>query len=271
MPTKQIKRVTNAGESLDRIDDYGWESAAPGIPNRVKRDFDLRDKNRWFAKVEDQGQEGSCVGRAIADALWFHWLKAGIVKSTSRRYRPSYRYIWIASKEMDNAVSEPTTMIPTAGTFIKCGLSILRKFGCPMKSVLPDSGKPTRLSRADFMQRAALGKIKSYHSVNPHAEGLDSEAITYWIKNQGPVITRLSPDRQFMSAKGKNQVLDNYRYGSNIGGHALLVIGYRRVNGHRQYLLKNTYGSRWGYRGCVWVAEEYARAALTESYGILFQ
>jgi hypothetical protein len=50
------------------------------------------------------------------------------------------------------------------------------------------------------------------------------------------------------------------------GDHAVAVVGYRWANGQRQFLLHNSWGTDWGERGFVWIAEPNLRRHFTSAY-----
>lgn len=52
--------------------------------------------------------------------------------------------------------------------------------------------------------------------------------------------------------------------GSVAGGHALMLAGYRTVDGLRWYRLENSWGPGWGDNGGCWIAEAYLQQLLTE-------
>jgi len=59
-------------------------------------------------------------------------------------------------------------------------------------------------------------------------------------------------------------VIDRYG-GGMFGGHAVVIAGYDEDG---NFLVKNSWGRRWGNRGFIWVSENYAKAAFNESYGV---
>jgi Papain family cysteine protease len=58
--------------------------------------------------------------------LRWHFVNAGRV---GRDELLSPRFIWMASKETDQFITEPTTFIETEGTSLKAALDLARKFG----------------------------------------------------------------------------------------------------------------------------------------------
>ena len=258
-------RILNAHPSQGAEND--WNSADALTKAAPPASINLTDDLSWWRRAEDQRQTGSCVGHAVGAVLWRHAVLSGMAKNYGRSHKPSYRYIWEASKEMDQWTYYPTTMLEWGGTYIKTALDVLRKHGTVPDRVYPMHRESrVTMQEGPFNALASKLKIKAYFAVRP--EGKEGPAFgTYqeWLAQQGPIVTRLTTDSSFRNARRRTAHLRHYDKGSAHGGHAVVVCGY---DGDGNYLVKNSWGSRWGDRGYVWVSPEYAREAFTESYGI---
>lgn len=259
-------KVLNAFESRDQENDWtipGQAFSEYQIPGKL----DLRRKvsSRW-SRPFDQGQTGSCVGQAVAKALWWHLLSKRKVPSARQRYVPSVRYLWMAPKEFDVWEAYPSTMLQQSGTYIKSSLDILRKHGCPPDKILPFDSPGSMLSDSEFNKTADRYKIKAYRATSPYGEGFGYEGFKWWLSNRGPIVARLNVDHQFMTARRNSPILETYKKAHPYGGHAVLIVGYDKND---NFLVMNSWGYQWGNdKGCQWVSRDYARAAFTESYGI---
>lgn len=265
---KNLKRVMNVEPSPDRGFDWPWSRAKKPKKPTLKRGVDFRGSMPlWGARVEDQKDTGACVGHAAGTVLWYHWMKEGVY-GLSSKFKPSYRYLWMASKEMDPFVDYPSTMIEGDGTYIKSVVDVMRKFGCLLSSDLSMSGKLSRLASSTFNEKAKRGSIASYYALTS-GSGSSKQSFKYWLSNHGPIITRLNIDDGFVNpSKREDFVLERYT-GAKYGGHAVVIAGYRVRGGRAEYLVKNSYGKRWGNKGYLWVSDAYANLAFTESYGIV--
>lgn len=255
--------VFNLSESTNPESDWTIEHAIEaGIVPRTGTLPPTKDlRERWW-KIYNQENTGACVGFSSAyGVLWWHYLKKQMIPSSSSRYRPSARFIWMASKEMDQDTTFPTTFLDQGGTRIKQALDIARKYGCVADSAIPM--KIQQFPRAKvqaFYLKAGDLKIKSYVNL-----GRNPEHWKRWLAFQGPILTRLVPDDQFMSATKKSDVR-SYRFpGLRRGGHAVCLAGYDS----NRFLIRNSFGTKWGDRGYLWVGREYAEEALTEAYGVV--
>jgi hypothetical protein len=51
-------------------------------------------------------------------------------------------------------------------------------------------------------------------------------------------------------------------------GHAVVLAGYRTVNGRKQFLIHNSWGESWGDRGYAWISEDMVRSQLRYAYRV---
>jgi len=229
----------------------GLLAARPAIPPSR----DLRES--WWT-IGDQKSTGSCVGWASTDSVvrW-HFVKANRLP---RPQRLSPRFVWMASKETDTFVSQPTTFIESEGTSLKAALDIARNFGAVHDSVLPF--EPMKLylgSSQTFYALAAQLKIASYFNL-----GTKVNNWRIWLANNGPVLTRLNVDETWDNAAAAGGKLDIYQPETARGGHTIALVGYTRD----RFIVRNSWGTGWGDRGFGYASIAYAQAAFSEAYGI---
>ena len=256
---RRVKRILNCLPSQDQEQDWsivhakdaGVMAAAPKIPATK----DLRAP--WW-KISDQGSTGSCVGWASADAvLRWHFVKAGRLAKTERL---AVRFQWMAAKETDAFTSQPTTFIDSDGTSLKAALDIARRYGAVKGNVLPfESGKLYGGDVKSFYALAAQLKINAYFNL-----GRDLTAWKAWLASKGPLLVRLDVDATWDDAPNTKGNLDVYRPKTVRGGHAVALVGYTPD----RFIVRNSWGTRWGDKGFGYASSAYAQAAFTESYGV---
>ena len=257
--TKPVKRILNCIPSRETERDWrvenargaGLLAARPVIPSS-------RDLRETWWKIGDQGGTGSCVGWATADSvLRWHFVKG---KRLGKNELLSPRFIWMASKETDPFVSQPTTFIETAGTSLKSALDIARKFGAVRDSVLPfGSGALYPDDAMTFYALAAQLKIASYFNL-----GTNPANWRMWLATHGPIQTRLDVDATWDNASATNGKLDVYQPNTTRGGHAVALVGYTPD----RFIVRNSWGTTWGDKGYGYASLRYAQAAFTEAYGV---
>jgi hypothetical protein len=227
-------------------------AAAPAVPSSR----DLRDDTWW--KIGDQGDTGSCVGWATADSvLRWHLVQAGRL---ARNQRLSPRFQWMAAKETDQWVAQPTTFIESDGTSLKAALDVSRKWGAVRDVVLPfSSGKLYSGEVATFYAIATQLKIAAYFNL-----GTDPADWRTWLAGSGPILTRLDVDSTWNNATATKGKLTTYRPSTAEGGHAVALVGYTPT----AFIVRNSWGTGWGDKGYAYASNAYAKRAFTESYGV---
>lgn len=261
IPTS-AKHVFNCTESYAQHRDWTLKKAkALGLSARKQKvppAVDLREP--WWT-IGNQGCTGSCVGWAIADSLLrYHFVKAGKLRTTER---VSVRYIWMAAKETDRVCAYPTTFIDDAGTSAKAALRVVTKFGALKTSVLPFDGRLVRLKERNFLQVAGRLKVKAYFNLCRTQTG-KLHRFKEWLAFHGPILTRLKCDSSWNTIQ-KDGHLKTYDRKRTSGGHAVSIVGYTP----NCFIIRNSWGTRWGDRGFAYASYEYAKDAFHEAYGIV--
>lgn len=215
--------------------------------------IDLRQP--WW-KIRDQGKTGACVGFATADGVlrWQYTMKKMMRETES----PSPRFIWMANKETDDLTRYPTTFIEQAGTSTKLALGIAQKYGCVPEHMLPMDGTLSKLPANVFFSIAAQFRITAYYNL-----GLNLDHWRAWIAHAGPVLTRLDVDTSWKKATAADGKLKAYDDSKQFGGHAVCLVGYTKEH----FIVRNSWGSKWGDKGFAYASNEYTARAFTEAYG----
>jgi hypothetical protein len=254
-----VPRILNCVPSIDADHDWRIEHAvAAGLVAAVPIPAAKDLREAWW-KIGDQGATGSCVGWATADSvLRWHFVKAGKIQKSEQL---SPRFIWMAAKETDEFVTQPTTFVESEGTSLKAALDIGRKYGALKDSVLPFASGALFQGKAQALYAiAAQLKIASYINL-----GRDPATWRQWLATNGPILTRLNCDTAWMQAKQTGGVLTTYDPMSNLGGHAVALVGYDQT----RFIVRNSWGTTlWGDAGFGYASNAYAGAAFTEAYGV---
>lgn len=260
MSNENIERILNCVPSRKTEKDWAlnnaMEAGVLAAPQSLPASRDLREP--WW-QVGDQGDTGSCVGWATADGLLrWHFVKAGWL---SENERLSTRFIWMAAKETDEYVSQPTTFIDTYGTSLKAALDIALKYGCVRDNILPFASEKLYKGGVEtFYAMAAQLKIASYFNL-----GTDVANWKKWLATNGPILTRLEVDDTWNRAPVTGGRLDEYHPSTATeGGHSVALVGYTSD----RFIVRNSYGATWGDKGFGYASLHYAQAAFTEAYGI---
>jgi hypothetical protein len=257
--TRQPKRILNVKPSPKAEEDWTFDhaveadivGAAPAIPT-------TKDLRATWWKINDQEATGSCVGWATADGLLrWHFVSAGRVQ---RNELLSPRFVWMASKETDQYITQPTTFIETEGTSLKSALDVARKFGAVRDNVLPfKDGTLYQGDTQSFYALASQLKILSYFNVGTNLTNWKT-----WLATKGPILTRLDVDATWDAATDNGGNMDDYKPNTTRGGHAVAIVGYKQD----RFIVRNSWGTGWGDKGFGYASLAYAQEAFTEAYGI---
>ncbi len=252
------KRILNCIPSRDTERDWRFEHAVGAGLVAALAIPPTKDLRATWWTIGNQEETGSCVGWASADSV----IRWHLVKDNrlGKAERLTPRFIWMASKETDQYVSQPTTFIETEGTSPKSALDVARKFGTVPDSILPfASGKLYPGEARTFYAIAAQRKIASYVNL-----GRSLDNWRTWIATNGPVLARLDVDTTWDNALATKGNLDVYKANETRGGHAVALVGYKPG----RFIVRNSWGTDWGDKGFGYASLEYAQAAFTESYGV---
>jgi C1A family cysteine protease len=252
----QLAAIPAARRSRETENDYGPEKAhladAP-LPDTV----DLRQD--WHA-VPDQGHTASCVGWTVADSLLrWHLVKDGKLGPDQRL---SARHVWMAAKETDQREAYPSTFLEQDGTSLKAGLDVVRKFGAVLESELPWDGLAAG-SPEDYYRSAKSRRIMAYFNLGD--DSVPDRRVHFpewrkWLARSGPVVVLIKLDRHVPAAR-----LDTFDPDSVTGSHAAALFGY----GPDHFLLRSSWGPRWGEAGYARMSLDYTANAVIESYGVM--
>jgi C1A family cysteine protease len=230
--------------------DYMYAAASAG--KTLPRLVDLRDQ---CPSVYRQGKLNCCTGNAIAAAIAFDQRLQGI-----KQFRPSRLFIYYNERVLEGTVNED------AGARIRHGIKAVAKLGAP-----PEPLWPYHIKRfADRPSRAAYAAAKkdlvtAYFRVPQklsHMRACLAEGF--------PFVFGFLAAPALESAKvARSGVLPMPRAGDKpIGHHVVLAVGYD--DSKRRFIVRNSWGRRWGKKGYYFMPYDYlTRANLSSDFWTL--
>jgi Papain family cysteine protease len=264
-------RLLNVEPSPAREDD--WPARKDGVleDTRPAPERDLREGRPWF-KVQNQGQTGSCVGFALADAvLRWQLTERGRLEPTQRL---SARFIWMASKEIraqrlairaqQLAPEEwwPSTFLEEAPTNVKDALDVVRRYGAVRREMLPWNGRLNRGPVQRFFERADKFRIAAYHSLDDTNPVQRELQWRQWIDQHGPVLLTVKADLNLIDGESP---LQRFRPRKEPFLHACALVGYDADG----FVIRNSWGTGWGDAGDIVATSRWLDRAAEESYGVV--
>ena len=150
-------------------------------------------------------------------------------------------------------------------TSLRCAASRLHPSAFRLLAVLASAGTYMELLRGIAAAAGLQHRVTSTVTLTTTIRdlGRDPERWRAWISNQGPVLVRLVVDRTWERATAAGGELDRYREDTSGGGHAACLVGYTRTH----FIVRNSWGQRWGDGGFAYASDAYAASAFGEAYG----
>jgi C1A family cysteine protease len=261
--SREAHRVCNVVPSRKTETDWHMKHAVQAgaikaPPATLPANVDLRAS--WW-DIGDQESTGSCVGWGSTDGVArYHFVKAGRL---GKKEKLSPRFTWMGSKETDEFVDRPETMIEEAGTSLKAAVDVLRKYGAVPETLLPFHITSAMYGGNEdtFYATAATRKILSYFNLKRNFTRWRG-----WLAAHGPILVALSVDATWDGATATGGLLDTFQPATVRGGHAVCLVGYRSDG---RFIVRNSWGTLWGDNGFAYASEAYIKGAFfTESYGV---
>ena len=212
------KYILNAGEALDNPDVMAVEADTFR--------YDATYIVPTIPYVEDQGQQGSCVGFGTSSAWSQH-----LGLTSSNRVSPSWVYNQILVNGCDG------------GSLVEYGLNLLQSKKAMSLLEMPyDDSICTPTNPAE----GTIPTLTSWAMLT-----LTVDNLKYHLYNYGALAMRLTVKKDFYDFTG-NAVYDNSG-GKIYGGHAMYVIGWDDTKltdtGYGAFKIRNSWGPSWGIYG----------------------
>jgi len=234
-----------------KIQRYGW---IPDLPDRRDHLFAAvpaavsvlpprADLSAGCPPVYDQGDLGSCTAQAIAAAFHFDLVKRGDADA----FTPSRLFIYYNERVIEGTVDED------AGAMLRDGIKCVAKQGGPREKLWPYSIRKFRTKPSAAVYRdAELHQVLLYQRVPRTLDQFRGCLAAGY-----PFVLGFSVYESFEGqAVAKSGDLPMPRpTESMVGGHAVLAVGYDDRT--RRFLLRNSWGPRWGRRGYFTMPYEY--------------
>jgi len=185
--------------------------------------------------VYDQGQLGSCTANAIAGAIQFDRLK----QQLAQVFVPSRLFIYYNERATEHTVDSDS------GAQIRDGIKSVAKLGdCPETewpyTIAKFKTRPSPKCYADALQY----RVVSYQRLTPVLSQLKGclasgypfvFGFTVYESFESPQVARTG----HASLPGSGE--------RAIGGHAVVGVGYQDAK--QWFIVRNSWGSRWGLKG----------------------
>lgn len=251
---------------LSPLDKLSTEPLGPkGLHEQVDGDVLLRlmkESSRDFntyseailpekTPISNQGGIGSCVANAMCDGLE---ILQGIHGDEVQQLSRLSLYYWSRCLHRGQHQDEGT-YIHTAAQQLKT-MGVLLEQDWPYIEANVNKGPPNHLiiAASDNRLEGAI-PLRKRDGVLDECESL--------IRAGCPILFSTQITREDFQDPSPGKVLD-VPVGAIWGGHAILCTGVRiTLQGARQFLIRNSWGSGWGDNGHIWVTDRYVDRSVT--------
>jgi C1A family cysteine protease len=230
---------------ITSMEPLGAKEALPTMATRKEKRLDYSSE---MLPVRNQGEEGSSVAFAFAEALEFQ-----IKKKLKQKVVISPRFIYYLARKRDG------TLQMDAGTTLQSAISALKSTGAVPEEAWPYKAGAFQDEPPDAVEHARHYRIKSSVRVN-NIEEIKSALETY-----GPLVTGITI---YQSAFGPDVAKTGCfplpaASESAVGGHALCIVGYD--DDEKLLKAKNHWGAGWGDGGYAYIPYAYAERFLSDT------
>ena len=228
---------------------YGWKPDLPdhrdslygalrAIPARLPRSVDLRP---LCSPVENQGNLNSCSGNALAGALEFLEKKDKVPFM-----RLSRLFIYYNGRAVEHRTHSDS------GATIRDGIKTLVKQG-----VCPENRWPYLQSKVLVKPVPACYKEALQHQITSYHRLETLNQMRACLAEGYPFVFGFSVYESFESRQvAKTGVAPMPKPDEHlVGGHAVVAVGYN--DSEKRFLLRNSWGVKWGMKGYFTMAYEY--------------
>ena len=226
---------------------YGWRR--PTTPHRGVRlalsaaDLDglpaAADLREAMPEVYDQGPLGSCTGQAVGGGLAYLSRRVGVDVA------PSRLALYFDGRAARGHVLEDD------GAVLVDVVSAASIRGFAGEDLWPYEVERFAASpSAAYRERALHTRL-----VNVEALAHDLGSLLATLAAGYPIVFGVEVFESFERVDTGGVVPMPERDERELGGHAMLAVGYDRESGH--FLVRNSWGEDWGARGYCWMPFDY--------------
>jgi len=214
-----------------------------------------------YTPISDQGPTSTCVANAVCDSCE---ILLGAEHGEGRVVQLSRLFLYWVARKTHEATGEDK------GTYIKAATWQLQELGVPEEKYFPFSTKLEVLTSSPPLEAFTIAsENRVTGSLSITAAGAQRlEQIETSIRADHPVVFATTVDTPFMQFRGRDVV--GPPTALIRGSHAMIVTGVRHAKtGSREFLIRNSWGSNWGYQGHAWVTESFLGRRETSDLWVL--
>ncbi|AET67679.1 cysteine protease [Desulfosporosinus orientis DSM 765] len=225
----------------DQHDERDYLYARLPIRKDLPSEIDLRS---GCSPVVDQGELGSCTANAIGSGLR-EYLE---IKNMQTNVPLSRLFLYYHERLLEGTVDEDS------GAEIRDGIKVLKKLGICSEALWPyEVSQFTVAPSAEAETEAGRFKIDSYQRLRTIYDVQRCLAEGY------PVVMGMSVYESFESDRvAQSGIVPSPRAGEEVlGGHAMLIVGYKKMGLRQCFIVRNSWGESWGDKGYCYIPAKF--------------
>jgi C1A family cysteine protease len=254
-----------AGLAVRTQQRYGWRPDTPDMRDhllavapakKLPASVSLRSQ---MPPVYDQGELGSCTANSIGAILELNERKQGEKDAAT----PSRLFIYYNERVMEGTVSDDS------GAEIRDGIKSVAQLGAPPETSWPYdvtkfATKPPAKVYSEAKKHQALRYARVVQDTIPIQSVLaGGEAISFGFTVYTSFQTDVGSDGIVPTPQPDEKVL---------GGHAVVAVGYKSINGQLYFECRNSWGADWADEGYFWMPASYVTSSsLASDFWVISQ
>ena len=221
--------------------DYIYKPSRSGVGQSF---VDLRHE---MPPVNNQGNHQSCTAFAIG-AVVQHWLKKNGIKQEKLDFSEAYQWYW--HRYMEGKHNE------NSGVFLRDGFKVMNKWGVCRQRLFPNT-KPfnEKPSETEISWGLLFWNIMSALGGNMEYKRVYKSQVINCLDEGLPVVFGIRLDRNFVQLDKTDYYWEDNSDGF-YGYHAMVIVGYEERLDGLYYLVRNSWGTRHGNNGYLYMKKE---------------
>ena len=229
---------------------YGWKKDLPDRRDLLflrqhtvlPKEIDLR-KN--CPKPYNQGNLGSCTANAIAFAYQFDEMK----QNEKHIFTPSRLFIYYNERNMEGNTDKDS------GACIRDGIKSINKIGVCSENIWPyNIEKFTEKPKKICYNLAENHKSVTYRKVSQ-----TEQHLKHVLSEGYPIVFGFAVYESFESEiVAKTGIVPLPKSNEKLlGGHAVSIVGYIKLQNKDYFIVRNSWGEEWGDKGYCYFPVEF--------------
>lgn len=252
--TNDFAPPAEVGQEFGGAPAPGTPGATTPPPPTTAGDVDHRAR---FTSIRNQGAAPSCTSFAATGAL-----ESAVARATGERITLSEMQLWARYHTpqldaMGRALERGGIVAGETASAMGFAYNAMLANDWHARRATPDA---TQLASLDGMGQFQMGALDAVMR-GPDAATKVREALA----RGADVFAAISVGPEFMAANanGMAGLIADYAGNMNAMGHAVLIVGYRQLNGATYFIIRNSYGPTWGDGGYGYMSEATLRDNLS--------